>query len=121
MLVTGLGKMSEHPLMISATLLLSCWLKGHHWGWVTHWVLALSGHGALLQVFQRPRFHLARPLSVSCLTLGKSFASNDFRVILKKKEDFPLMIFQKSVPIHMHLSPQQGWPCSVILWQIATW
>lgn len=59
--------------------------------------------GSLLQVSGHPGsvwLGLCQQ-SVSCLPLGKSFALKDFRVILKKKRDFSLMIFQKSVPIYM--------------------
>lgn len=63
---------------------------------MTYWVLALSGHWALLQVSRDPG-----SAAVSCLSLGKSFAFNDFRVILKKKIDFSLVIFsEKHVYTH---------------------
>lgn len=46
------------------------------------------------------RFYLARPLPASCWPLGKSFALNDFRIILNKKIDFCFTVLQKNMPLH---------------------
>ena len=72
--------------------------------------MALAPTG-LWALFQSPetRFYLAQPLpAVSCLSKGKLFALNGFRVILSKKISFPFTTFQKCRPIHMPLGFPSG-------------